>query len=75
MYRKHRDQSVEETNKRKKLKMQMWELDDEFNESNSNSNVIDIKDVEFRLNNDMKKVQVNASFMLIYLHVHFKYVL
>lgn len=54
--RQHRNQSAEDTKKRKKLKMQMWEIEDEMREKDSD--VIDIKDVEFRLNNDMKKVQV-----------------
>ncbi|XP_077299574.1 putative ATP-dependent RNA helicase DHX34 [Arctopsyche grandis] len=57
MRRKHRNQSAEDSRKRKRLKMQMWELEDEFNEGNTDPNTIDIKDVEFRLDNDMRKVQ------------------
>lgn len=57
--RQHKSQAADDSRKKKRLKMEMWEIEGEGVEGvPQDKKTIDIKDVEFQMANDMKKVQV-----------------
>lgn len=59
MRRQYKQKSAEDSKRKKRLKIDSWEIVDE--NENEDDNVFDIRDIEFRMSNDAQRIQALIS--------------
>lgn len=57
-YRQYKQKAAEESKRKKRLKVDSWEL---VNDKNEEDDVMDIRDIEFRMTNDAGRIRALVS--------------